>query len=107
MMWERTNDPPSRAPSATGFPSRLAPTGFPSPSRRRRATKPWGGVRGGGNHDLRCSGFPPTLSLPHIFRARLRRDGGGDVVALSSLKFDRRFPRGLACSPFGASGGWV
>src|SRR5262245_31281045 len=40
-------------------------SGFPSPL--------WGGVRGGGNPHLRCSGNPPTLSLPH--------KGGGDAVA--------------------------
>ena len=39
--------------------------GFPSPL--------WGGVRGGGNHDSRCSAIPPSLSLPH--------KGGGDDVA--------------------------
>jgi len=35
----------------------------------------WGGARGGGNPDIRCLGFPPTLSLPH--------KGGGDAVARS------------------------
>jgi alpha-D-ribose 1-methylphosphonate 5-triphosphate synthase subunit PhnI len=36
----------------------------------------WGGVRDGGNPDLRCSAIPPTLSLPH--------EGGGDAVASAS-----------------------
>jgi cbb3-type cytochrome oxidase subunit 3 len=44
-------------------------TGFPSPL--------WGGARGGGTPDLRCSAIPPTLSLPH--------KGGGDAEASSSL----------------------
>jgi ApbE superfamily uncharacterized protein (UPF0280 family) len=33
---------------------------------------------------------PPTLSLPHIFDARLRRDGGGDAAASASHRLDRR-----------------
>ncbi len=49
-----------------------SPTGFPSPSRRRRATM-WGGVWGGGAPDLGRSAIPPTLSLPH--------KGGGDGAA--------------------------
>jgi phenylacetic acid degradation operon negative regulatory protein len=52
------------SPGTTGFPSRL-----------------WGGARGGGNPDPRCSAIPPTpgsspgqaLSLPH--------KGGGDAAA--------------------------
>src|SRR5262249_2741880 len=60
-------------PPATSWPLALAAstTGFPSPL--------WGGVRGGGNPGLRYSAIPPTLSLPHAFGARLRRDGGGDA----------------------------
>jgi hypothetical protein len=43
---------------------------FPSPL--------WGGDRGGGNHN--SSGFPPSLSLPHVVsKTRLRHDGGGDA----------------------------
>ncbi len=46
-------------------------TGFPSPL--------WGGVRGGGNPNCKCSAIPPSLSLPHVvWETRLRHDGGGD-----------------------------
>ncbi len=41
------NCDPSRATAATGFPSPL-----------------WGGARGGGNHDLGCSGTPPPCPSP-------------------------------------------
>jgi uncharacterized protein len=66
-----------------------APTGFPSPSRRRRATRMWGGVRGGGNPDIGSLGVPPTLSLPH--------KGGGDPAAPSSVNSEAQPP----CSPVG------
>jgi len=34
----------------------------------------WGGVRGGGNPNLGCSGIPPSLSLPH--------KGGGHATGI-------------------------
>src|SRR5688500_18407412 len=37
-----------RAPIREGASLTAGPTGFPSPSRRRRAANMWGGVRGGG-----------------------------------------------------------
>jgi hypothetical protein len=41
----------------------------------------WGGVGGGGNHAGRCSGIPPSLSLPHVVsKTRLRHDGGGNAA---------------------------
>ena len=42
--------------------------GFPSPL--------WGGVRGGGNHNGRCSAIPPSLALPH--------KGGGNATGFPS-----------------------
>jgi hypothetical protein len=55
----------------TGVAPRLRAE-FPSPL--------WGGVRGGGNPNDDCSAIPPSLTLPHILLARLRRDGGGDAA---------------------------
>ena len=45
----------------------------PSPLRDLSPSPLWGGVRGGGNPDGKCSAIPPSLSLPH--------KGGGDVAA--------------------------
>ena len=74
--------PRLKAPVGAGFPSPL-----------------WGGVRGGGNPDLRSWGLPPPLSLPH--------KGGGDPVASSRANFEALLPRSAvgrrmadACLPF-------
>ena len=56
---------PRNSPVSSPIRDKQAPPGFPSPL--------WGGARGGGNPDLRCSAIPPTLSLPH--------KGGGDAAA--------------------------
>ncbi|HEX5999246.1 MAG TPA: PaaX family transcriptional regulator C-terminal domain-containing protein [Hyphomicrobiaceae bacterium] len=40
----------------------------------------WGGVRGGGTPDLKCSAMPPTLPLPH--------KGGGDAASSASFASD-------------------
>jgi uncharacterized protein len=84
--------PKLRAPIAQGERSPSATsTGFPSPL--------WGGARGGGNPKPRCSGVPPTLSLPH--------KGGGEAAAHPSLNCDAQAPRSpvgrrmaVACRPF-------
>jgi cell division protein ZapE len=49
------------AEAGNGDTSPLAPTGFPSPSRRRRAPKMRGGGRGGGTPDLGRGGGNPDL----------------------------------------------
>src|SRR6185503_118618 len=51
-------------------PAPQTPSGFPSPL--------WGGVRGGGSHDIQCSAIPPSLSLPH--------KGGGKRFAASVIR---------------------
>ena len=46
--------------------------GYRFPPNGARSPSPlWGGVRGGGSHNGKCSAIPPSLSLPH--------KGGGDA----------------------------
>ena len=62
--------------------SRARPDSPPPSCRRHVFDMTWGGVRGGGNHDIRGSGFPPTLSLPH--------KGGGDPAATAAPNLDHQ-----------------
>jgi len=48
------------------------------PAARKFPSPLWGGVRGGGKYDRKCSAIPPSLSLPH--------KGGGDTRGATTPK---------------------
>ena len=71
----------------------------PCPLRDRSPSPLWGGVRGGGNPDRRCSAIPPSLSLPHIVGACLRHDGGGDARGRGGEKRRARLGKAAGRTP--------